>query len=86
VRDSAPTATPIVSAWVRKDTVGRNSTDAVDGNSTFGPYVDAIKGNGYYYVTIAKTAAGAEAYTLDYQCETRTGVGTGTRIVRQQNQ
>jgi hypothetical protein len=84
--DKAPKAAPMVSVQTRKGAVATNSTDAVDGDAAYSPMSYNKGGNGVYYVTVTKSWGGAENYTLDYHCQTNSGVHTGTSIVQLQNQ
>lgn len=86
VRDQAPVAAPVVSVQVTKGSLGTNSSDATDGDAVYSPLVTVNGGSGAYTVLVNKTAAGSETYTLQYHCETSTGIHTGTSIVTRQNQ
>ncbi len=78
VIDMAPVAKPLISVQVTKGILAGNTTDAVDGNATYSPALKMKGGDGDYAVTVDKTAAGLETYSLQYHCETSTGDHTGT--------
>ncbi|MDO9103469.1 MAG: hypothetical protein Q7U57_00770 [Methylovulum sp.] len=87
IKDSTPVAAPLVSVQVTKGSIARNTTDAVDGNTTYSPTLKVKGGNGMYYLTVDKTAANAENYNIQIHCETSAGQHTGTfEPVRLQNQ
>lgn len=86
VRDNAPVKPPKVSVVATKGGASTTSTDPVDGNSAYSPEKELAKGNGVYTVSIKKSASGSEIYTLQYHCETASGVHTGTSISQTQNQ
>jgi hypothetical protein len=77
VQDTAPVAAPLVSVQVLKDSAARNATDDSDGDAGFSPAVFVNGGAGVYKVFVDKTAAGAESFTLSFQCTTGSG-GTGS--------
>jgi len=83
VRDDAPVAAPVVSVQVQKGNAARNATDTGDGDGSFSPAAFVNGGAGLYDVFVDKTAAGAENFTLSFQCTTGaggTGGPTGTSI------
>jgi hypothetical protein len=89
VQDAAPVAAPLVSVQVRRALALANSTDATDGDVGYSPLVAVNGGPGVYDVLVNKTAAGAEAYTLQFHCTTGANGGgdhTGTEIVARQSQ
>lgn len=86
VRDQSPVASPVVSVQVIKGSLGTNSSDGTDGDTAYSPLVSVNGGSGAYTVLVNKTASGSETYTLQYHCETSTGIHTGTSIVTRQNQ
>jgi hypothetical protein len=89
VLDAAPVAAPLVSVQIRKGSLLTNTTDAVDGDSSWSPLVFLNGGGGVYDVLVDKSGAGAESYSLDYHCVTGAnggGVHTGTSIQVRQNQ
>lgn len=86
VIDMAPVAKPMISVQVTKGILASNTTDAVDGNATYSPALTIKGGNGDYAVTIDKTAAGLETYSLQYHCETSSGDHTGTAYTILTNQ
>lgn len=86
VKDLTPIAAPLVSIQIIRDNKATNTTDAVDGNATYSPTVK-VKGNdGFFILTIDKTAAGAENYAVQYHCETIDNQHTGTDITQITNQ
>jgi hypothetical protein len=86
VLDSAPKAAPLLSVLASKESQAVNSTDTVDGDSSFSPLVKVEGGRGNYLVAVTKTKKGQEAYILQYHCHTPSDVETGTEIVTLQNQ
>ncbi|MDO9103470.1 MAG: hypothetical protein Q7U57_00775 [Methylovulum sp.] len=84
--DLAPAVAPMISVQVIKGILGKNATDAVDGNATYSPAAIVKGGNGTYDVRVNKTAVGAELYTLKYACLNSAGKNTGTAIATVQNQ
>jgi hypothetical protein len=86
IMDAAPKKAPLLSVQVTKGKLAQNTTDSIDGDAAFSPEVSLQGGNGAYYVTIDKTKAGPEVYTLDYHCITASNEHTGTDIFNLQNQ
>jgi hypothetical protein len=86
VRDNTPTKKPMLSVQVHKGFVAINSTDAKDGDTKYSRWVSNHGGDGVYQVLVDKSSAGAETYTLEYHCESSTGIHTGTGIAQLQNQ
>jgi len=84
--DLAPVAAPMISVQLIKGTLGKNTTDAVDGDTAYSPAAIVKGGNGLYDVRVNKTTAGAELYTLKYSCLNSAGKNTGTAIATIQNQ
>ncbi len=79
IKDLPPVVSPMVSVQVTKGKLARNTTDAVDGNAAFAPIVNLPGGNGSYFLTVDKTAAGIDTYNLQVHCETSAGQHTGTQ-------
>lgn len=79
--DVAPVAAPKISIQVIRDDTATNATDPFDGDAGHSPTL-SIKGSGdqYYFLTIDKTAAGAENYAVEYHCVTNDNQHTGTDI------
>lgn len=84
--DLAPVATPMISVQVIKGILAKNTTDAVDGDTTSSPNAIISGGNGSYDVRVNKTSNGGENYQLNYTCLNSKGKVTGTTFVRVQNQ
>jgi len=93
-------ASPIVSVQVRTEEPVKiyNTTDPTGGDSNFSAPINASNekpdtsivgnpknGNGLYYVTVNKTAAGAQDYHLTYHCLSATD-HAGTDILSVQDQ
>lgn len=76
----------LVQVQTRKGSIATNTTDPTGGDSAYSPTVYNNSGNGAYNVLVDKTASGTNNYTLDYHCQTATGVHTGTSITTNQNQ
>jgi hypothetical protein len=86
VKDNAPSKPPLLSVRGQRLNRAVNGTDQIDGDAGYSPAVNVIGTNGVYYVTVAKTKAGAESYTLEFHCQSSTGVHTGTSYAQTQNQ
>jgi hypothetical protein len=87
--DLAPVAAPLVSVQVKRGSLLVNASDPVDGDGAGSPVVAVNGGAGVYEVLIDKSAAGADAYELEFHCTTGangTGLHTGTAIGIVQNQ
>ena len=84
--DLAPVASPMISVQVTKGTLAKNTTDTVDGNTTYSSAIVIPGGNGMYDMRINKTAAGAELYRLNYTCLNSAGKSTVTTLTAVQNQ
>jgi hypothetical protein len=68
---------------ILRGTAATNATDTTDGDAGFSPLAFVNGGAGVYLVFVDKTGAGAESYTLRYQCTTAAnggGTPTGTTI------
>jgi hypothetical protein len=86
VRDNPPVRKPLVSVQVQKGSVATNRTDATDGNAEYSPWATIHGGDGVYHVSVDKSSAGAETYSLEFHCESSTDIHTGTEDVQLQNQ
>lgn len=86
ILDRAPVSLPVVSVIAFKGALATNSTDTIDGDTAYSSLVYTYGGVGTYKVTVYKTAAGAENYTLYFRCLTSSGVDTGTSLSILQNQ
>jgi hypothetical protein len=84
--DLAPVAAPMISVQVIKGILAKNTTDAVDGDTTSSPNAIISGGNGSYDVRVNKTSNGGEKYQLNYTCLNSKGKVTGTTFVSVQNQ
>ncbi|MCF7986425.1 MAG: hypothetical protein K9L60_02575 [Methylovulum sp.] len=84
--DLAPKATPMLSAQVLKAQLAKNTTDAIDGDKLASPAVLISGGNGGYDLRVNKTAAGAELYSLNYSCLSKSGKNTAISLTTLQNQ
>jgi hypothetical protein len=83
VRDDAPSVAPLLSAQIRKGNAATNTTDPTDADAAFSPLAFVNGAAGVYDVFVDKSAAGAESYTLSFQCTTGSdggGAPTGTSI------
>jgi hypothetical protein len=82
-------AAPLLSVQVERGGLLANATDPADGDGAYSPRVSVNGGGGVYEVLVDKSAAGADAYTIEYHCVTGpdgTGLHTGTTITVRQNQ
>jgi hypothetical protein len=89
VRDLTPVAVPTVSVQVHASGLLANSSDPVDADTTSSPVIAVNGGAGPYDVLVDKSAAGSEAYTLSFHCQTGpdgTGNHAGTLHSVKQNQ
>ncbi len=86
VIDLAPVASPMISVQAIKGTLAKNTTDTVDGNTTYSSAIVIPGGNGTYDMRINKTAVGAELYRLNYTCLNSAGKATVTTLTAVQNQ
>lgn len=62
-------------------TASVTSIDTTEGDALYSPGVTVTGGAGPYAIIVNKTlatVAGVETYTLEYHCQTSTGVHTGT--------
>lgn len=80
IKDLAPVAAPKVSIQLTRDNTTTNATDAIDGDAGYSPAVSVKGGDGYFYITIDKTATGAENYSVQFHCKTSDDQHTGTTI------
>ena len=87
LKDIAPVAAPKISLQVIRDDTATNTTDPIDGDAGESPIL-SVKGSAdqYYFLTIDKTAAGAESYSAEYHCLTNDNQHTGTEIYTITNQ
>ena len=80
IKDLAPVAAPKVSIQIIRDDTTTNTTDAVDGDASYSPIVNVTGSDGFFYMTVDKTATGAENYSVQFHCMTSDGQHTGTII------
>jgi hypothetical protein len=69
-----------------RDNGATNSTDAVNANAAYSPNILQAGGDGYFYLTVNKTAAGAVNYSIQFHCQTSDNQHSGTDIVQLTNQ
>jgi hypothetical protein len=86
ISDDGPVALPKVSVQVVKGVKAATSTDAIDGDAKFSPFAYNYGGDGEYWLTVSKTGAGIENYSLELHCQSSTGEHTGTNFQLVQNQ
>ncbi|ASF46177.1 hypothetical protein [Methylovulum psychrotolerans] len=86
VRNLAPVTSPLMSVQVIKGILAKNTTDAVNADTTLSPAAIVKGGNGVYDVRVNKAGAGAENYALTYACLNSAGKATGVAIATAQNQ
>ncbi len=70
----------LVSIQAYKGTQMTNSSDPVSGDGLAGPGAQLWAGDGTYYISVSKTAAGARLFTITYHCMTSNNIHTGTDI------
>ncbi len=75
-----------VGVQTRRGNIATNSTDQTGGDGAYSPIVYNNGGDGAYNVLVDKPRSGTNNYTLQFHCETSTGVHTGTSVVTNQNQ
>ncbi len=90
VKDNSPVAAPIVSVVTTKNSTTTTTSDTNgDGNTSYSAYARNNNGNGVYTMSVKKSAAGAENYTVQFHCEGPASSGyihTGTSVQQTQNQ
>lgn len=75
------TGTPVTA-----NNIASNSTDPINGDAINSPAILQQGGNGYFYMAVNKTGAGAVTYDVTYHCQTADLVHTGTNITQLVNQ
>jgi len=81
IRDnSAPVPGLMVNLQIFKGNKSNTITDTVSGDAEFSPFITLQGGPGTYWIMVSKTDVGARQFDLEYHCNTRTGVHTGTEI------
>ena len=83
---SAPLQGLLMSIHIQKGLQMTTSTDAVSGDATASPGATLNGGNGIYYISATKTAAGTRIFTVTYHCMTSGNAHTGTDITLYQAQ
>jgi len=85
IRDNSPPVPGLlVNLQVFKGDKANSITDTVSGDANFSPYITLQGGTGTYWIMVNKTDVGARQFDVEWHCNTRTGVHTGTEIgVRQ---
>ena len=70
IRDlSVSAATPLLSIQVFKDNRATNTTDTVPNDAAYSSPASLVGGDGYYYMTVDKTATGSKNYHIVLHCE-----------------
>lgn len=81
IRDlSPPVPGLLVNLQIFKGNKSNTITDTVSGDANFTPYITLQGGPGTYWIMVNKTDVGARQFDVEYHCNTRTGVHTGTDI------
>ena len=80
IKDLSPVVKPLVSMQISRDNSSTNTTDAKDGDATASPLVKLQGEDGFFYITVNKTAAGSEDYSIEFHCMTNDGQHTGTNV------
>lgn len=57
-----------------------NATDPVPGDGLYGPEISVVGYDKPYYISVSKTAAGANQFSIVYHCMTANHIHTGTDI------
>ncbi len=83
---SSPVPGLLMSIQAAKDAQMTNDSDLVSGDATASPGAELWAGDGIYYISASKTAAGSRTFTVTYHCMTSQGVHTGTDITLLQAQ
>ncbi len=78
--------TPKVSLQIIRDNTATNTTDAVNGDASYSPGVYQPGTDGFFYLTVDKTAAGVVNYSVQYHCQTGDQQHNGTDIFQLTNQ
>jgi hypothetical protein len=84
--ESAPVPGLLMTMMAAKGNQVITTSDPVSGDSNFGPSVQLKGGDGTYYITASKTAAGSRRFTVSYHCMTSSNDHTGTDITALQIQ
>lgn len=77
---SAPVPGLLMTMMAAKGNQVITTSDPVSRDGLFSPAVQLRGGEGTYYITASKTAAGARLFTVSYHCMTSSGGHTGTDI------
>jgi hypothetical protein len=85
IKNNTPSAARLSIQAIR-DNGATNSTDAVNANAAYSPTILQAGSDGYFYLTVNKTAAGAVNYSIQYHCQTSDNQHSGTDIVQLTNQ
>ena len=83
---SSPLSGMLMSIQAAKDAQMTNDSDPVSGDATASPGTELWAGDGIYYMSVSKTAAGSRLFSVTYHCMTSQGVHTGTDITLLQAQ
>ncbi len=77
---SAPVPGLLLSMQAYKGSQMINDTDSVSGDANASPGAKLYAGDGTYYISVSKTAAGVRTFSVNYHCMTAQGTHTGTDI------
>ena len=81
IQDLSPPAPGLLlSAEIFKDGKMTNTTDTVSADALASNPAVLVAGDGVYYLSVSKTAAGARSFTVTYHCQTANDTHTGTDI------
>ena len=83
---SSPVPGLLMSIQAYKDSQMINDSDLVSGDANPSPGAQLWGGDGVYYISASKTAAGARTFSVNYHCMTSASVHTGTDITLLQAQ
>ena len=81
IRDNSPPVPGLlVNLQIFKGNKSNSITDTVSGDANFTPFITLQGGPGTYWIMVNKTDVGARQFEVEYHCNTKTGVHTGTDI------
>ena len=81
IRDlSPPVPGLLVNLQLYKGNKSNSISDTVSGDADFSPFITLQNGPGVYWIMVNKTDKGARNFELEWHCNARDGVHTGTDI------
>ncbi|RIZ66332.1 MAG: hypothetical protein D0531_05070 [Methylococcales bacterium] len=83
---SAPVSGLLLSLHIFSGIRMTTSTDSISGDANPSPIIYLNGGQGPYYISATKTAAGARLFTVTFQCASSNNTLTGTSVIGIQGQ